>query len=545
MRILVSGLLGLWFAAAPLTALAEGLAIVVSVQSYDRLGNARGSNTVLDLRDPLEAAGFEVVELRDLGASEVQSRMSSLSGRVRPAERVVVVLAGHVVSSAGDAWLLGSDADGLDRFTVGGAGLSLNAVLDLVETKPGAALVTVSRADARLRVGPGLGAGFVAPEVPQGVTLLAGPAGDIVEVLEEGLLRPGTSVAAALEDGPRSVLPFGFRPSAVPFLPAVGEPASGPDAEEEALWREAERGADAEDYERYLDRYPDGAFAGEARARIDALRDTPEARAEAAEADLALNRDARRAIQRNLAILGHDPRGIDGIFGRGTRAAIRSWQGAEDLAETGFLTGNQVARLQVQADRRAAELEEEARLRQEEADRRDTAYWRDTGRGETEQGLRQYLEEYPDGLFADIARERLAVIEEERRATAEAEDRRSWEVASRTNTVAAYRAYLQEFPEGSFAEEAQARLRELQREEGQSAAIEAARAEEARVLVNPITRLLVERRLAQLGLEPGAADGRFDEDTRRAVRRYQRARDLPVTGYVTQATLVRMLQGGG
>ncbi len=77
----------------------------------------------------------------------------------------------------------------------------------------------------------------------------------------------------------------------------------------------------------------------------------------------------------------------------------------------------------------------------------------------------------------------------------------------------------------------------------QEAQLEAARAEEARVAANPITRLLVERRLQQLGLEPGAVDGRFDDDTRKAIRNYQRARDLPATGFVSQATLVRMLAG--
>ena len=37
------------------------------------------------------------------------------------------------------------------------------------------------------------------------------------------------------------------------------------------------------------------------------------------------------------------------------------------------------------------------------------------------------------------------------------------------------------------------------------------------------------------------ADGTFDADTRRAIRRFQRSRDLPVTGYVTQATMVHLL----
>ena len=86
-------------------------------------------------------------------------------------------------------------------------------------------------------------------------------------------------------------------------------------------------------------------------------------------------------------------------------------------------------------------------------------------------------------------------------------------------------------------------MRELRDQDNRGAEIEQARANEARVLANPITRLLVERRLQQLGLKPGNADGKFDEATRKAIRRYQRARELPVTGFVTQQTLVRLLSG--
>ena len=48
-------------------------------------------------------------------------------------------------------------------------------------------------------------------------------------------------------------------------------------------------------------------------------------------------------------------------------------------------------------------------------------------------------------------------------------------------------------------------------------------------------------RLEALGLKPGAVDGQFDDRTRRAIRRYQDARQLQVTGYLDQATVVRLL----
>jgi peptidoglycan hydrolase-like protein with peptidoglycan-binding domain len=40
-------------------------------------------------------------------------------------------------------------------------------------------------------------------------------------------------------------------------------------------------------------------------------------------------------------------------------------------------------------------------------------------------------------------------------------------------------------------------------------------------------------------------DGRLDYSTRRALRRYQASRDLSVTGYLNEATLIRILADTG
>ena len=63
------------------------------------------------------------------------------------------------------------------------------------------------------------------------------------------------------------------------------------------------------------------------------------------EAELRLSRDQRRAIQAGLTRQGFDTRGVDGIFGRGTRAAITAWQRANDAQPTGYLTAAQAGLL--------------------------------------------------------------------------------------------------------------------------------------------------------------------------------------------------------
>ncbi|MDG1861877.1 MAG: peptidoglycan-binding domain-containing protein [Yoonia sp.] len=56
-----------------------------------------------------------------------------------------------------------------------------------------------------------------------------------------------------------------------------------------------------------------------------------------------------------------------------------------------------------------------------------------------------------------------------------------------------------------------------------------------------MTRRLIESRLTALGFEAGPVDGEFDGRTRRAIRQFQRSRNLDPTGYVNQAAVVQLL----
>ena len=63
------------------------------------------------------------------------------------------------------------------------------------------------------------------------------------------------------------------------------------------------------------------------------------------EAALGLERSAVRAIQEGLAAAGFDPGGADGVFGAGTRSALRAWQAQQGVAGTGYLTAPSAAEL--------------------------------------------------------------------------------------------------------------------------------------------------------------------------------------------------------
>ena len=62
---------------------------------------------------------------------------------------------------------------------------------------------------------------------------------------------------------------------------------------------------------------------------------------EAAENALGFNHQARVGIERGLQFLGHQVGQPDGVFGKNTRVALRSWQTNQQVKATGFLTRTQ------------------------------------------------------------------------------------------------------------------------------------------------------------------------------------------------------------
>jgi peptidoglycan hydrolase-like protein with peptidoglycan-binding domain len=249
-------------------------------------------------------------------------------------------------------------------------------------------------------------------------------------------------------------------------------------------WNDAQEANTADSYRTFLFDHPNSRFASEARARLDEIENDPVRQAELAEDALNLSRNERRAIQRNLTLLEFNTRGVDGIFGQGSRGAIRNWQQSNGFPQTSFLTASQINRIDAQASRRAAEIEAEEERARQEAWELDRDYWDETGARGNAAGYQAYLERYPEGIFADEARSKLGAL-------------------SNNN------------------EEAQAR--------------------EQAMNLNPVLRRLIESRLRSLGYDVGNVDGRFDRNTRRAIASYQSRSNLTSTGFVDQPTLARLL----
>ncbi len=149
-----------------------------------------------------------------------------------------------------------------------------------------------------------------------------------------------------------------------------------------------------------------------------------------------------------------------------------------------------------------------------------------------------YLDRYPVGVHADEARELLAVYEAEEQTQ---RDSAAWSAAVAGSTANSYRAYLAEFPDGIYASVAKQRIEALDPDGATD--INAAKAGEDRLNLNVATRLLIENRLKSAGFNPGRLDGVFDDSTRKAIKKYQKDRGLNQTGYIDAATVRALLLG--
>ncbi len=525
---------------------AEDRALVIGNQNYSDAADVTAADAAKLAARSLQTAGFTVIEGADLTVADLRARLSQALLEGVEDGRLVILLSGHFAQSDSQTWFLGTDASAPDLVTVGAQGVALATVLDVAATQAGGAVVLLGTEARRLPLGPGLRPGIGDVDVPQGVTLITGDAARIADFAARSLAARGQSLPSLLASAPDLAV-SGFLSTLVPFRPA--DPAAppvnpeGPDAET-IFWQSTREQGTPEAFDAYLKRYPKGRFADLARTEATRIRAEPGREARLAEQALVLTRDDRRAIQRALSLLDFNPRGIDGLFGAGSRTAILAWQKANAHSPTSYLSRDQVVQLLSQADRRSAELEAAAALRKAEQERQDQLYWNQTGAAGDEVGLRAYLKRFPDGLFAELAGDRLAIIEAAAREQAAAKDRAAWDGAEAGDTIASYRDYLAVFPKGAFAAEAKARIEALGADAADSDKQAQWQATEDALGLSDVARSLIEGRLEALELRPGETDGVFDDQTRRAIRRFQSARQLEVTGYLDQTTMVSLLAGG-
>lgn len=476
--------------AAPL--FADDTALLMGVDRYEEFRRVAGGTDIVVGISALRDAGYAVSSLENGAGADMRRLLDRLAADAAEADRLVVGLSGRFVTDGQRTWMLASDAPATPSLFALDNAVSIDSVLAVLAQAPGRAVLVLGMdVSDNGQIDPYLRQGLGDLDVPQGVTVLYGPPNVADNIVTDAVVVQGADVMEFARNT-RAVQVLGYQPRSLVMQADVAVVAqnSRPNDTSLPFWEDAQAANTADAYRVFLLGFPDSPYAAEARRRLDQIENDPVRLAEQTEQALGLTRAERREIQGNLTLLDYDTRGVDGIFGQGTRRAIRNWQQINGFAQTSYLTREQISRIDAQASRRQAELDAAEEQAQAEADRLDRAYWEETGARGTQAGYRAYLNRYPEGLFADQANDALAQDDD----------------SSDDN--------------GSDDQ---------------------ARAQEAALNINPIMGRLIESRLDQMGYDTGAVDGRFDEDTRDAIARYQRRSDLPATGYLDQPTLARLL----
>ncbi len=164
--------------------------------------------------------------------------------------------------------------------------------------------------------------------------------------------------------------------------------------------------------------------------------------------------------------------------------------------------------------------------------------WAEAAVADSAGAYQDYLSRFPSGVYAVPARLRLAQIG--RAPGVRDADRAAWADALAADTAPAYSAYLKDFPIGRYVGAARKRMAELRPAPPTrpiAPQIPTGAAAEQTLGLGPAERGAIQRKLSLLGQQPGAVDGVFGPRTRLALSGWQRANNLPVTGYLTSSQL--------
>ena len=596
--------------------LAEGrAALVIGNAAYAYAPRALSAERDVEaVADALGAAGYDVTFGLDLDRREMRAVMDQFAANIDQADEIVIYYSGHAVRMSGRTFLAPTDLNPVGPVSVAMDSAPLAALEAMLASKPGAAVLFLDAAQRdgftpRSFAEPGLAA-LTAPkgalvvsaaEPGRAVIRSRWRMSDFAVTVVERFLSEGARTMDVARNVSAPIWATGGVDGSLTLVPRPTAVSNNSEVSQEielAFWRSTEASGRRADYEAYLRRYPNGLFAEIARNRLGRTTTTSDAnpqptviassatRAAAAEEALRLSRDDRRQIQSDLTELGYDTNGVDGLFGRGTRGAVRAWQISEELPSTGYFDREQLRILAENAEILRAErqraAEENSRRFTAEVYEQDEDDWRSSREVHTYAGYQRYLKLHPNGRYADEARQILAEADRtaeeelwaevrridntaayanyldrfprgryvrdaerryndlaisERRQQAEIDafarrEQSAWREAEQVNTPKSYRIFVENYPDGQYVEEAQRRRQVL---------VEGQRKDREKALgLSRDEWLSLEKRLAVLGYKVGDINGKPGKTFRAAVKDYRRSRGLPVHSYVDRK-FVRLL----
>lgn len=531
-----TGLLTLLLTTTATIAQADPIALVLGVSDYDRR-NSDAVGATRDARSALGRAGYQLYGGDNLTRSEALDALKLFEAKTNGASSAVVFIAGNFASKGGANWLIAPRTNANTAIGMEQSSVSLNAILSTLDALDGRSAAFVSNGRGRLDPQFGLqsGLGSVLPD--PGTAVLRGPADDLADTLSAAL-RPDVKIAD-MKLG-RDVALVGYAGPSLVLAPAPKPTTEFSNIDgDRAAWSVANAADTEAGYTAYLDQFPQGDFSNIARSRIQVAAAPQIDPALEAEQNLKLNRTARREVQRKLTLLGYSTRGVDGIFGNGSRDAIKRFQRSTGYDPTGFLSTSMLRELDRRAAVRQAEVEEEERRAKQQAEDEDIRFWRSTGSSGRPDDLRAYLNRYPNGLYSNEARREM-----DRLGISSSADESDWDQAFRQDTIASYERYLNAQPRGKFRRDAETRIRVLRANaisRPTRPAVDPAAAEKA-LKLSQLDRASLELRLGSIGYNPGFPEGKLDKRARSAIAAFQKKQGMTATGYFDRPTVEAIMK---
>ena len=353
------------------------IALVIGNGAYQNTAPLNNpSNDANDISAVLQRLGFDVTEGRDLDKRAMERLIREFGVKLAGADVALFFYAGHGLQVGGQNYLVPTDAKLASEADIDFEGLALSLVMRQMEREAKTSLVlldacrdnplarNLARAMGSTRtsqVGQGLaevrtGVGtLIAFSTQPGYVALdgAGRNSPYAEALLRHLEVPGSDVSGVLVEVRNDVLkatggkqvPWehtsltgqvylkgGPAPTAATGEPAVRLPAPrGPDPELEiAFWNSVKDSKSPAVIEAYLERYPNGTFAGLAKVMVAQLKGLPAKEqptrvAALPEVKAPDPRTLARSLQTELKRVGCDAGEIDGQWGDKGREALASF----------------------------------------------------------------------------------------------------------------------------------------------------------------------------------------------------------------------------
>jgi peptidoglycan hydrolase-like protein with peptidoglycan-binding domain len=391
------------------------VALVIGNASYQYVPHLPNpTNDAEAMAATLQRLGFEVTKGINLDHAETELIIRQFSKTLPGADVALLFYAGHGIQYQGGNYLIPVDAQLKDETDLTFETTQLDVVMRLMEREPRVSLVfldacrdnpfaqQLARSMGSTRstsLGRGLAivdavaGSFVAYATDPNQVALDGDGAHspFTAALLSHMETPGLSISDMMIEVRNDVLnatqnkqrprednaltsKFYFASAVAVDVAAVnagptpsGGASTGPVVQpvdkEVVFWHSIENSGNPNDYQAYLDQYPNGSFTALARSRLDGLKakpaestrsnevvtvspsDTTVSTAEQDELSLGLTKQGRSRAQLALTLLGYKTGGTDGSFGPKSRAAISAWQTDQHETVTGYLTAKQHAAL--------------------------------------------------------------------------------------------------------------------------------------------------------------------------------------------------------